>query len=308
MSASSARRLPASWVRITVGCFLRGSGRGSGRGGSRGAQVLDRRGPAWPRSTGELVAAADVLDLARVGPSRRPGNEDVRDAAPLGVADLAGRTSGRTPPPRTGRRVRAAARRARRSSCGRPRRRPPPARRSGRPGRRSRTPRLSRGTRVRLTPKRDADPGVGRAAVAGQRVVPTAGADRAEPLVAVQPGLEDGAGVVVQTAGDAQVGDDPDPVARPAARTPRARPRARRAPPRGARGSRRGRAPGRRTRRPSELIRARARHASACSRGQARLADAAARAPRPRGAGRACRRCASPPGGPGRRGRRRSPG
>ena len=58
--------------------------------------------------------------------------------------------------------------------------------------------------------ERDADAGVGDLAVGGQRVVAAARADRAERLVAVHPGLEHRAGVVVQAAGDAQVGLDPE--------------------------------------------------------------------------------------------------
>ncbi len=58
----------------------------------------------------------------------------------------------------------------------------------------------------------DAHARVGGTAVGRQRVVAPAGADRAEGLVAVQAGLEDGARVVVQAAGDRQVGLDADAV------------------------------------------------------------------------------------------------
>ena len=109
----------------------------------------------------------------------------------------------------------------------RPRRRQPrgaprparrPARRSG-IGRLSRTsPRANSGPSSAGHAERDADAGVGRAAVAGQRVVAAARADRAERLEPGHPGLVDRARVVVQPARDAQVGD-----ARSPGRTPRPR-------------------------------------------------------------------------------------
>ena len=71
-------------------------------------------------------------------------------------------------------------------------------------------PLASSGTSSRVTPSEMPTPGIGGLPVAGQRVVAAAGADRAEVLVAGHPGLEDGAGVVVQAAGDAQVGLDGD--------------------------------------------------------------------------------------------------
>ena len=62
--------------------------------------------------------------------------------------------------------------------------------------------------------ERDADAGVRRPAVAGERVVAAAGADRLQPLVAGHEDLEDRAGVVVEAAGDAQVGLDRDVLGR----------------------------------------------------------------------------------------------
>ncbi len=60
--------------------------------------------------------------------------------------------------------------------------------------------------------ERDADTGIGVLAVAGELVVATARADRSELLVAGHAGLEHGAGVVVEAAGDAQIGDNVDAV------------------------------------------------------------------------------------------------
>ena len=75
----------------------------------------------------------------------------------------------------------------------------------------------------------DPDPGVGRPAVGGQRVVATAAADRLEVLEAVHVDLEDRAGVVVQPAGEAEARDDLEPVAVHRRRSPRPRRSARRA-------------------------------------------------------------------------------
>ena len=61
--------------------------------------------------------------------------------------------------------------------------------------------------------ERDAHARVRRAAVAGQGVVASAGAHGLEPFVAGHEDLEDGAGVVVEAAGDAQVDLDRDAVA-----------------------------------------------------------------------------------------------
>ena len=55
---------------------------------------------------------------------------------------------------------------------------------------------------------RDADARVGALAVGGQRVVPAAGAHRAVVLLPDELGLVDGAGVVVEAAGDLEVGDE----------------------------------------------------------------------------------------------------
>ena len=108
----------------------------------------------------------------------------------------------------------------------------------------------------RVSPREIPTPGVGGAPVGGQRVVAAPRADRAQRLEAGQGGLVDGAGVVVQAAGDRAVGHHghraagggrhvarcppaprparpgPSPAGgapRPSARTPGARPRA--APP-----------------------------------------------------------------------------
>ncbi len=54
----------------------------------------------------------------------------------------------------------------------------------------------------------DADAGIRLPAVGGQGVVASAGGDRAHGLESHELGLVDGAGVVVEAAGDAQVGDD----------------------------------------------------------------------------------------------------
>ena len=81
--------------------------------------------------------------------------------------------------------------------------------------------------------ERDADAGVRRTAVVGERVVAPASADRLEPLVALHVDLDDGAGVVVEAARDTQVGLDSDPVVDLVARrrrSRRARRRARRDP------------------------------------------------------------------------------
>ena len=82
------------------------------------------------------------------------------------------------------------------------------------------TPSASSGTRVRRDAEGDADAGVRRPAVAGERVVAAAAADRLQPLVAGHEDLDDGAGVVVEAAGDPQVGLDGDVVARPAVAQP----------------------------------------------------------------------------------------
>src|SRR5262249_23638135 len=58
----------------------------------------------------------------------------------------------------------------------------------------------------------DADAGVRRPAVARERVVAPAARGRLEPLVTGHEDLEDGAGVVLEPAGDAEVGLDRDPV------------------------------------------------------------------------------------------------
>ncbi len=83
--------------------------------------------------------------------------------------------------------------------------------------------RANSGMSIRVTPERDADPGIARPAVAGQRVVAAAGADRADALEAGHPGLEDRPGVVVQAAGDPQVGLDDHAVGEASGRSPRPR-------------------------------------------------------------------------------------
>lgn len=50
--------------------------------------------------------------------------------------------------------------------------------------------------------------GIGAVALTGQVVIAAAGADGSQGLRPLQEGLVDRAGVVVQTAGDLQVGDD----------------------------------------------------------------------------------------------------
>ena len=96
----------------------------------------------------------------------------------------------------------------------------------------------------RETPSEMPTPGKVTSTVAGQRVVPAAGADRAERLVPDELGLVDRAGVVVEAAGDLQVGDDG--TGPPRVRSCRRPPPARRDPRRAAGARLRGRAPGRR--------------------------------------------------------------
>ena len=134
--------------------------------------------------------------------------------------------------------------------------------------------------------ERDADAGVGGAAVAGEGVVPPAGADRAEGLVADELGLVDRAGVVVEAAGDLEVGHDGARHPRRARRRPR-RP-ARRAPPSSSGCS----TPSARTCSTNEAsalrIRASARHCCAPSGRQPGLGLEQRRRP---SRGRSCRAC-----------------
>src|ERR1700712_4916811 len=170
-------------------------------------QVLDGRRPRADVD-GVLVAAADVLDLGGPVGARE---ENVGDAATLGVTDLlaellrCGRDLGRyaVVAQLLGEAV------------------------AGRSGllvhdgdeHRARNGPVSVDDTLAeqrdehpADTERDADAGVGGAAVGGECVVPPAGADRAERLIAREPGLEDGAGVVVEATGDLQLGDDVDAV------------------------------------------------------------------------------------------------
>ena len=185
---------------------------GTQRAGVVGADhcVFLRAGrcPGGSGSAAALVAAADVLDLA--APSA--GEPDVRDAAALGVPDLLAELLRARRPPRW--RCRGGAARSRRPRW--------PARDSsstsatstalGTFGPGSRTPSANSGIERARDAEADADAGVRRPAVAREGVVPAAAADRLQPLVARHEDLEDGAGVVVEAAGDPQVGLDGDVV------------------------------------------------------------------------------------------------
>ena len=136
---------------------------------------------------------------------------DERDAAPLGVADLLAVLLRRRRRPRPGcRGARSACAMRVAGGARRPRRAARPAPPTAPTATRSMHAGLEQRHQQPRDAERDADARVGDLAVAGQRVVPAARADRAERLVAGHPGLEHGAGVVVQPAGDAQVGLDRD--------------------------------------------------------------------------------------------------
>ena len=191
------------------GCRSRPVGHGLVSGGRirRDRSVAGQR-PAGVQtpcgSAGHLVAGADVLDLA-AGQAPEP---DERDAAAVGVADL--------PAELVGLGCHLAGDAAGAEQLGH--------RRRLRPGllgvdrhqhdrrHRPRRPEQALGQQRGQQPG-DADgqphPRIGRLAVAGQGVVAAAGGDRAVALVADQLGLVDRAGVVVETAGDLQVGHDP---------------------------------------------------------------------------------------------------
>ena len=156
----------------------------------------------------DLVAAADVLDLVAAVGLREP---DVRDAAPLGVPDLLAELLRRWRRPRWGcRGARSAVGDARRWPARTPRRRARPARRSGTARLPASTPSAMQRDQGAGDAEGDADAGVRRPAVAGEGVVAAAAADGLQPLVAGHEDLDDGAGVVVEAAGDAQVGLDGD--------------------------------------------------------------------------------------------------
>ena len=156
----------------------------------------------------DLVAAADVLDLVAAVVLLEP---DVRDAAPLGVPDLLAellRARGdlggdaATAQP-VGQLVggRAGVLVGERHEHG--------ARDGAAAGEHAVGDERDEGAR---DAEGDADAGVRRPAVAGQGVVASAAAHGLQPLVARHEDLHDGARVVVEAAGDPEVGLDGDVV------------------------------------------------------------------------------------------------
>ena len=187
----------------------------------------------------DLVPAADVLDLvAGLPPPPGTTRTGCRAARRTGSAC---RTSPRPEPPRPGCRAGAAPPRpashwARSSSAASATSTQVGVERLADQARRPTSRPSSRETPIEMP-----TPGYVVRAVGGQGVVAPAGADRAVGLVPDQLGLVDGARVVVQPAGDPQVGDQQ---ARARARSRRASPRRGRPGPRRESGAPpRGRAP-----------------------------------------------------------------
>ena len=171
-------------------------------------EVLDGRCPGGQVDRG-LLPAADVLDLGGLVLGTR--EEDVRDAPALGVPDLLAELLG------SGRDLAGDAVAAQLLGQGV----------AGGPvllvdhGHQDRARHRPVGLDDALAqqrhedpahPQRDPDAGVRRTPVGGERVVAPTRTDRTQAVVAVEAGLEDGAGVVVEAPRDLQVGDDLHPV------------------------------------------------------------------------------------------------
>ncbi len=176
----------------------------------RGAEVGVGRRPGG-RVGVDLVAGADVLDLVgAVGASTLSREPDERDAAPLGRADLTTVLLG-------------ARRDLARDAAATQRVGDPLAARAALlvgqgdqdraghgPAAREHTLGDQRHQRAREA-EGDAHARVRRTAVVGERVVASATTDRLQPFVARHEDLDDGAGVVVETPRDAEVGLDRHP-------------------------------------------------------------------------------------------------